>query len=419
MRSRILAIVIAVVVPLVALGVVISRGGGSAHKPARLPISAPGGNGGSATLGVAQADAALYPYGGIVYKAGADVPKLDGSARAYKVSRGGTQEQLDRLNAALVGGADPSSVAFFRADDGSSWSFDRQTSDGVVTSSGTAVACPPNADCPAPDTTVPQHPENLPSQDEARKIALELLQQAGIDTMNATVSVDDFVSVWSVRVDPMVDGIPTEGFGSTVAIGPDGVVEYANGTLGRPQAADEYPLIGTSAAIDHLNKGEGFVGPRPMLAETATASDTTSAGPSGSAGSAPGSVGGAEPAPPLPPCDGTGAPTTFPCGSPDPMPPVTDTTPPPPPQQITIAGAERILIFASTYDGSDSWLVPAYRFTTGDGVGPSVLAIDDSFFAPPPDQTPSGKGSVDSGGSVTIAPAPASDPAAKEPSTGG
>ena len=101
------------------------------------------------------------------------------------------------------------------------------------------------------------------------------------------------------------------------------------------------------------------------------------------------------------------------------MPPVTDTTPPPPPQEITITGAERILIFASTYDGSESWLVPAYRFTTGDGVGPSVLAIDDSFLAPPPDQAPSGKGSVDSGGSVTIAPAPASDPAVKEPSTGG
>ena len=99
--------------------------------------------------------------------------------------------------------------------------------------------------------------------------ALELAATRGHRHDDATVSVDDYVTQWSVRVDPIVDGVPTEGFTTTVTIGENGVVEYANGTLGRPQAADEYPLIGTSAAIDHLNKGEGFVGPRPMLAETA------------------------------------------------------------------------------------------------------------------------------------------------------
>jgi hypothetical protein len=202
--------------------------------------------------------------------------------------------------------------------------------------------------------------------------------------------------------------------------------------LGRPEAADEYPLIGTTAAIEKLNNGEIYFGggPRPLIAEdTAVATDarrtTTSAreNPSsgaGSPGAEPGSVGPTDPAPPLPPCDDTGAPTTSPCSSPLEIPPVTDTLPSrPPTQEITLTGAERILIFAPSYDGRESWLVPAYRFTTGDGVGPSVLAIDDSFLAPPPDQVPPDAGDVPPDQPVTIEPQPASDPPVKEPSTGG
>jgi hypothetical protein len=391
MRSRVLAIVIAVVVPLAALGVVISRGGSSTHKPARLPILAAGATRGNAAMGLAQADAMLYPYGGIVYKAGPDLPTLNGSARAYKIL---ADTDVGRLKDALgIRVGKPDANGTFADGDrqlniaaNGSWGYSAQSS-GVV-SSGTAVACPANADCPAPVTTVPQHPADLPSQDEAGRIALQLLEQVGIDTRNVKVTVDDYLNVWSVRVDPVVDGVPTEGFATTTAVGPHGVIEYANGTLGRPVAADEYPLIGTSGAIERLNNGEGFIGPRPMMAEPAIASDAGSGAMSG--------------------------------GAPDRMPPVTDTIPtPPPPQEITLVGAEHILMFAPSYDGRESWLVPGYRFTTSEGVGPSVLAIDDSFLAPPPDQIPSGKGSVDPSGPVTIEPVPASDRPAKEPSTGG
>ena len=52
-------------------------------------------------------------------------------------------------------------------------------------------------------------------------------------------------------------------------------------------------------------------------------------------------------------------------------------------------------------------------------VGHTVLAIDESFLAPPPDQLPTGKGSFDSGGPITIEPLPASDLPQKESSTGG
>jgi hypothetical protein len=48
-------------------------------------------------------------------------------------------------------------------------------------------------------------------------------------------------------------------------------------------------------------------------------------------------------------------------------------------QDVTLTGAERILLFATGADGT-TWLVPAYRFTTADGTGPIVVAVDDRFL---------------------------------------
>ena len=334
---------------------------------------------------------ALYPYGGIVYKAGPSLPVLDGSARAYKIVGAGAGAA--RRLADALGLKDVTEDANSTFTDGDAqlsvspvgdWGYTRQSSGGGVASSGVAVACAPNADCPIPPTTIPQHPADLPSQDDAKASALALLQRAGIDTDHAVVSVDDAVTQWIVRVDPVVDGVPTDGFTTTVTIGENGVVEYASGILGAAQPADEYPLIGTNAAIERLNNGDGFVGPRPLQAAEGTSV----------VGGAPGSAGPAEPAPPLLPCDGTEAPTTLRVGSVDSQrPPVTDTIPPPPPpQEITLTGAERILLYAVSYTNDESWLVPAYRFRTDQGAGPSVLAIDDTFLTPPDQVIPESGG---------------------------
>lgn len=436
MRSRALAIILAVVVPLAALGVVLTQRDDSSGPPARLPILASGG-GGDSTLSAARADAELYPYGVIVYKAGANLPELDGSARAYKVSGADAAAARRLADAFGFDDVEPDADSTFTKDDAQLtvstsgfWGYTRQASGGVVSSDGVAVACAPDSDCPAPDTTVPQRPANLPSQDEAKGIAIELLQRAGIDIDNASISVDDFVTQWSVRIEPVVDGLPTEGMTTTVTIGEGGVVDYANGIFGRPEAADEYPLIGTRAAIERLNKGGGFTGPRPLAADAQETNAAVSGEPtavagsdagSGRTGAEPGSVAPGEPPPDIvcgddggatDPCEpdpdivcGEGA--TDPC---DPEPPVTGTFPEPPPQEITITGVEQILLFAASYTGEESWLVPAYRFTTDEGVGPSVFAIDDSFLTPP-DQIPVDGGFDDPGATVTIEPAPAIEPA--------
>ena len=84
MKSR-LAVILAVVVPIVALGAVISQRD-SSRSLARLPITLGGTAGVAGTADAAFARPSLYPYGGIVYKAGPDLPALAGSARAYKVT---------------------------------------------------------------------------------------------------------------------------------------------------------------------------------------------------------------------------------------------------------------------------------------------------------------------------------------------
>src|SRR4051812_1786910 len=278
MKSRAAAVVAAVVVPLAILGIVVVRSGGK-HTPARLPIAASAGGGAADT-----AAAELFPVGGITYVAAPGLPSLDGDARAYTLAGNQDRDQVRALADALGlhGDVTTEPEGGFTVVDGDAqltvypyagggWSFVRQ-SGGGVSSSGTVVACPAGADCPVPDTTIPSRPPNLPSSEDARQLVLDLLGRAGINTSSMAVTVDDLTTQIAVQVDPIVDGITTQGFGTAVTVGDGGAIEYASGTLGHPDAADEYPLVGTAKAIDLLNQGRGFVGPVP-LAGAARAAD--------------------------------------------------------------------------------------------------------------------------------------------------
>lgn len=406
MNRRVVAVVVAVLVPLAVLGVVIVRRPGGAHQPARLPIVATGRSAAPGATGAA--DQALAPYGVIVYKADPNLPVLDGSARAYRVATNDTAGEARRIAGALElhGDPAPDGNGGFALTDGdaqltvspTSWGYNRTSSGSAVASSGVAVACPADAtECPpdsiAPPPTAPPRPADLPSQDDAKSTALALLDRVGVDTKHAAVNVDDGITQWSIGVEPVVDGVATEGFSSSVVVGEKGVIEFAGGMLGAVVPADEYPLIGTKAAIERLNAGEGYIGPQPLWAEgqpaAGVASDANRAGPASGApgsappasgaepGGAPGSIASGEPT--EPPAAPIPEPSSAPDGS---EPPVTDTLPPPPEQDVTLTGAERILLFATSADGNEGWLVPAYRFSTADGSGPSVIAIDDRFLTP-------------------------------------
>jgi len=68
---------------------------------------------------------------------------------------------------------------------------------------------------------------------------------------------------------------------------------------------------------------------------------------------------------------------------------------------VTITGVQRVLLFAASYTGDEGFLVPAYRFNTDQGFGPTVLAIDESFLTPP-DEIPVPKGNGGTGGDTGV-----------------
>jgi hypothetical protein len=147
-----------------------------------------------------------------------------------------------------------------------------------------APACPPEADCLPPDTTIPEPPVDLPSEDEARRIALDLLAGTGVGVDDATVTVDGPYDAWYITVEPRLDGRAVSGWLASVGVGSKGEVTSASGTLGRPERLGAYPLLDTRAAIDRLNElqGGGLGGVMPM--ETADAAATAEGSAEGSAG---------------------------------------------------------------------------------------------------------------------------------------
>lgn len=384
MKRRAVTIVAAGTVALaIVVALVVARGDGARHTPARLPIVAGRRSAQSGTA--ANVDAGpLAPYGLIVYKAGPALPALDGSARAYRVESNDIAAAARRLADALGlhGDASDNGDGGLVLSDGSAqlvvskrdWSYSRDQSGAV--SSGVAVACPPDASSCASDTAppAPTRPANLPSEGDARAMALAFLDKVGVDTKDAAVTTDDGVTQWFVTVAPMVDGTATEGFGSSVILGDKGVIEAASGILGRATAADEYPLIGTATGIDRLNHGYSVGAPVPRAGVPAP-TETDAAGSGSAASGAPGSVAPGEPVEP------PAVPIPEPSTSTEP--PVSDTIPPPAPQEVALTGAERVLLYLSSADGQEGWLVPAYRFATADGPGPTVIAVDDQFLTPP------------------------------------
>jgi hypothetical protein len=311
---------------------------------------------------------------------------------------------------------------------------------------------------PAPTTTVPVTtvpsttvPPDLPSQDEARRIALDVLDASGADTRGAHVTTEDLGGLWSVTVEPVVDGVPAPGLDLYVTIGAEGRIDSASGHLGTPAELGDYPLIDTKDAITRLNAGWGFGGSASDVAVSAAAeaappkaagndpaatSGPTVTGADAAVSSGPG-VGDDEPGP------GTGPPTVArsddpavssgpaaaggnggstpaapaaPAGSDDPPgavtsgPGVGSSGGAAKVGEVAVTGAERVLVLVPSWDQSGSYLVPGYRFTADDGSAPTVPAVEDDVLKPPPAPSTSGPpvGKAEPG---QIDPAPPKDQA--------
>jgi hypothetical protein len=178
-----------------------------------------------------------------------------------------------------------------------------------------------------------QRPPDLPSKDDAERIGRRLLGDLGVDLDHAAVRVDDSITLWNVVVDPIVGGLPTVGLTSSVGIGPKGVVQYANGWLGTPTKGDRYPLIGTAAGLDRLNKEQTqlmMIAPEVQCLECPA---TTAAEP----------------------------------------------------RVVRVTGARLGLQVFSTFEpGADGYLVPTYLFSTEDGGELPVVAVADQYLGQTP-----------------------------------
>jgi hypothetical protein len=196
-------------------------------------------------------------------------------------------------------------------------------------------------------------PADLPSRQEAERIARDLATRAGLALDGAAVRVTDGYAARVVTISPAVGGLPTHGFAWTVSVGPKGRVQYASGWLATPEPADTYPLIGVAAGLERLRRQPAFW--PPLLRPAAR---------------------GAIVGKPCPPG------TRLPCRLLD---------KPPAKRTITVTGVRLGLQLApgvpkGNRPAATAYLLPAYLFDVEGGFGDvrSVIAVQDRYLAPPP-----------------------------------
>jgi hypothetical protein len=102
--------------------------------------------------------------------------------------------------------------------------------------------------CPAP-----VRPEGLPTAKEAETIGSAFLRKVGVDLARTTgLRINDGFDTWYLSAGAVVGDLPVLGMEWSVGVGPHGRIAFANGWLDGPARGDTYPLIGTTAAVDHL-----------------------------------------------------------------------------------------------------------------------------------------------------------------------
>ncbi|MFE9565037.1 hypothetical protein ACFYM0_28445 [Streptomyces sp. NPDC006487] len=291
--------------------------------------------------------------GGVTYTA--DVPLPDGPATAPAFSASGevTSAEVARLATALgISGAPRLVGETWQAGetaDGSgprltvnlkapgTWNFSR------FQVGGTGDDCVRGKDTCGP-ATLPQDlgrehggTTGTPVSEEAAKAAAAPVLAAvgqGAAALDARIVQG---SVRLVTADPVIGGLPTQGWSTRIGVGTDSRVVSGSGELKVPVRAAEQPVIGAVDALARLN-------------DKSRGSGSTDPGPSGCATSVP-----------LTPDTPDGATDTLPC-NPEPRPMK-------PSRTESVRGAELGLV-PGTVDGARG-LVPAWLFeVAGKGGGP-------------------------------------------------
>lgn len=232
------------------------------------------------------------------------------------------------------------------------WNYDGPWADRAVEECAVAAvpASDPAAEGPIepeivdPGCADPEPPAGVPSAEEAEALAGDVLERLGVatDGMEFETFADEwFASVNAFDRDGPLGRARTWSFG----FGADGVLQYASGALAEPTAVGPYPLVDLDTALDRLADGGSWFGPAvggPSVAEAAPADPAAAGAEEGE----------------LPPPDDEAVPETL---------------------TVTLVDVEADLWWVWDADGA-AWLLPAYRFTDGDGGWHTVPAVTDDFL---------------------------------------
>lgn len=118
----------------------------------------------------------------------------------------------------------------------------------------TSSACAIPAPAPAPpvgESAVDPVPEAA-AENAAEPVLAAVGQQDA-----EVASAEPFGALRTVTAEPVVGGLPTAGWQTSLQIGAGGEVTGGNGYLVEPAEADTYPVITARAALDALNKPAG------------------------------------------------------------------------------------------------------------------------------------------------------------------
>jgi hypothetical protein len=309
-----------VVVGGLGVGAVMVASSSGSREPPVLELATAGSSSDAAATARARDVAPAQPGTGyalprVRYELTKDLPDLPDEARAWRLAPKGTEERVAALARALGFTAKPTATEsgwrVFEAgkllqvsrEFGAPWTYAANltvncagigqggpdaavSSDGVVDcpvpapavpikpapgggSTGTGKPVPPSAGQPVDDICrinpaiacrwLPSRPADLPSRQEAERIARDWFATAGVRLDGSTVRVVQQWSHWVVTASPEVEGRPTIGFAAEAWIGAKGRVVHGSGWLSEPEAGANYPLIGVKEALDRLqNRRQWF-----------------------------------------------------------------------------------------------------------------------------------------------------------------
>ena len=272
-------------------------GGGAGSDPTVLHIGSPA-SAESRNLGAPAIAGAATTKMGDPYVLEGTLPTGPSSAPVYRYADGQVAESTVTTLAASLGVtaapvrhvfgwvATSSAGTLKVRDNGGSWSFSRDgdscpmysvdvdNAGGASSSASCAIAVPPTEVMPCPPTSsadvttsVCSTPGTTPtptlgadvSTAAARAAASPVLDAAGVSSADST-RLEPSGPVRNVVVDPLVEGIPTQGIRTMVSVDDHGVLG-ATGFLATATSGPSYPLITAKEALDRLRAL-----PRPEIA---------------------------------------------------------------------------------------------------------------------------------------------------------